>query len=220
MRLPPYVPFEPQAVRLVAAAGVALVLAVDVIGGRDEDSHQAELGDTNTFAALGEVAYGLAGADTNGIADRAAGDARDIGGEEVKDEGTVESGEYYEGVVVAEGKAATAAVVGEGLAAVGAVGGDEVGNADSKVDMEAIGLEGVVLEEVLVEDVDFADPIDKHGSTDTDEGPHPLKAVVEVERQQALAVAELLLLVPVFATSMIQPHSHGLVWSDLKSIWL
>ena len=210
MRLLPYAPFALQAVRLAVAADVAVVV-VDVIGG----NRQAELGDTNTFAALGGMAYGLAGADTNGIVYEAAEDAQGVGGEEVKDGETVEGGGHGEGVVAAEGNVAVlVAVVGKRPAevgAAGAVGGGAVGNVDSSVDMEAIGLEGVVLEEVLVVGVDLTDPIDRHGSTDIGEGSHSLGAVVGVERQRVLSVVELLLPVPAFATSTIQPHSHGLV---------
>lgn len=202
MQLFPYVPSAPQVVRPAAAAGVAVVVAAEVIGGSGEDNHQAELGNTNTFAALGEVTHGLAGADTNDIADEAVEDARGIGGEEVKDGETVEGGGHDEGVVIAEGKFATSvavAVVGQGPA----VCGDEVGDADNSVDMEAIGLDVVVLEDVLVAGVGFADPIDKHGDMDSGEDSHSLKTVMEVERQQVLDVTELLLPVPAFATSMI-----------------
>lgn len=181
-----YVPFAPQAVKPAAAAGVVVVVVVaaaDVVGGSYEDIHQvrfAEVEDTNTFAALGEVACELAEAGTKGIANEAAGGEGMNGG--VKGVGSAEGGGHDENAVGKFAVSVDVALVGKELAAAGAVGEGEVGNTDSSAD-QATGLEVVVLEEVLVAGVNLVDPIDRHGSMGTDENFHSLKAVLEVEWQ-------------------------------------
>lgn len=166
------------------------------------------MGDTNTFAVLGEVAYGLAGEDTNDIAGEAAvGGEENVRGEEERTYGedSVPEGDFAVSVAVVVNKGPVVVEAGEG----------EMGDTDSSVDKEAIGLEGG-----LVAAVDLADPIGKH----TGENAHWLKvvvaAVVVVEWRQLLTAEELFLLVPAFATSTIQLHSHEPGWQDLKSTWL